>query len=59
MDEREKNYKKELAKDLWEKRRFELAEYLYSKEKGCFCSDKEKAERAVHKADILLDMLKK
>ncbi len=53
------NYKKELAKDLWEKRRFELAEYLYSKEKGCFCSDKEKAERAVHKADILLDMLKK
>lgn len=53
------NYKKELAKDLWEKRRFELAEYLYSKEKGCFCSDKEKAERAVRKADILLDMLKK
>ena len=53
------NYKKELAKDLWEKRRFELAEYLYSKEKGCFCSDKEKAERAVRKADILLDMLMK
>lgn len=53
------NYKKELAKDLWERRRFELAEYLYSKEKGCFCSDKEKAERAVRKADILLDMLKK
>lgn len=53
------NYKKELEKDLWEKRRFELAEYLYSKEKGCFCSDKEKAERAVRKADILLDMLKK
>ena len=53
------NYKKELAKDLWERRRFELAEYLYSKEKGCFCSDKEKAERAVRKADILLDMLMK
>ena len=53
------NYKKELAKDLWETRRFELAEYLYSKEKGCFCSDKEKAERAVRKADILLDMLMK
>lgn len=53
------NYKKELEKDMWEKRRFELAEYLYSKEKGCFCSDKENAERAVRKADILLDMLKK
>ena len=52
------NYKKELAKDLWEKRRFELAEYLYSKEKGCFCSNKEKAERAVRKADILLEILK-
>ena len=52
------NYKKELAKDLWEKRRFELAEYLYSKEKGCFCSNKEKAERAVRKADVLLNLLK-
>lgn len=52
------NYKKEQAKDLWEKRRFELAEYLYSKEKGCFCSNKEKAERAVRKADILLEILK-
>ena len=52
------NYKKELAKGLWEKRRFELAEYLYSKEKGCFCSNKEKAERAVRKADILLEILK-
>ena len=52
------NYKKELAKDLWEKRRFELAEYLYSKEKGCFCSNKEKAERAVCKADVLLNLLK-
>ena len=52
------NYKKEQAKDLWEKRRFALAEYLYSKETGCFCSNKEKAERAVRKADILLDLLK-
>lgn len=52
------NYKKELAKDLWEKRRFELAEYLYSKEKGCFCSNKEKTERAVRKADVLLNLLK-
>lgn len=52
------NYKKELAKDLWEKRRFELAEFLYSKEKGCFCSNKEKAERAVRKADVLLNLLK-
>ena len=52
------NFKKEQTKDLWERRRFELAEYLYSKEKGCFCSDKAKAERAVRKADILLDILK-
>lgn len=52
------NYKKELAKDLWEKRRFELAEYLYSKEKGCFCFNKQKAERAVRKADVLLNLLK-
>lgn len=38
------NYKKEQAKDLWEKRRIELAGYLFSKENGCFCSNKEKAE---------------
>ena len=52
------NYKKEQAKDLWEKRRIELAEYLFSKENGCFCSNKEKAERAVRKADVLLNLLK-
>ena len=52
------NYKKEQAKDLWEKRRIELAGYLFSKENGCFCSNKEKAERAVRKADILLNLLK-
>ena len=52
------NYKKEQAKDLWEKRRIELAGYLFSKENGCFCSNKEKAERAVRKADVLLNLLK-
>ena len=41
------NYKKEQAKDLWEKRRIELAGYLFSKENGCFCSNKEKAEVSV------------
>ena len=52
------NYKKEQAKDLWEKRRIELAGYLFSKENGCFCSNKEKAERAVRKVDVLLNLLK-
>ena len=49
---------KEQAKDLWEKRRIELAGYLFSKENGCFCSNKQKAERAVRKADVLLNLLK-
>ena len=52
------NYKKEQAKDLWEKRRIELAGYLFSKENGCFCSNKQTAERAVRKADVLLNLLK-
>ena len=52
------NYKKEQAKGLWEKRRIELAGYLFSKENGCFCSNKQKAERAVRKADVLLNLLK-
>ena len=52
------NYKKEQAKDLWKRRCVELAGYLFSKEKGCFCFNKEKAERAVRKADILLDLPK-
>lgn len=45
-------------KELQEQRRYELAKEIYLKEKGCFLSGWQKACRAVHKADLLLEALK-
>lgn len=45
-------------KELHEQRRYEIAKKIYLKEKGCFLSGWQRACRAVHKADLLLEALK-
>ncbi len=45
-------------KELHEQRRYEIAKEIYLKEKGCFLSGWQRACRAVHKADLLLEALK-
>lgn len=52
------NYKLRQEKELQEQRRYELAKEIFLKEKGCLLTGWQRACRAVHKADLLLEALK-
>ena len=52
------NYKLRQEKELLEQRRYELAKEIFLKEKGCLLTVWQRACRAVHKADLLLEALK-
>ncbi len=52
------NYKHHQEKELLEQRRYELAKEIFLKEKGCLLTGWQRACRAVHKADLLLEALK-
>lgn len=52
------NYKHRQEKELLEQRRYELAKEIFLKEKGCLLTGWQRACRAVHKADLLLEALK-
>ena len=52
------NYKLRQEKELLEQRRYELAKEIFLKEKGCLLTGWQRACRAVHKANLLLEALK-